>query len=102
MVPKQRIEIARANVAVKLKLGYPVTDAEQRLLDTPLTEILRDRRNIVRIRRRLHHRAHNGFERLAPGQLPIGIRCFAEEYALEWALDHELALIEGARGGSSP
>lgn len=96
VIPQQRIKIARSQVAIKTKtVGAELTDAERRLLDTPLTTILRDRRNIVRLSRERHHRAH-GFERLRENQLPRGIYDFAEEYALRPALEHELALIREA------
>lgn len=96
VIPQQRIKIARGRVAIKLKTrGIPaLTDSERRLLDTPLHEILEDRRNIVRLSRERHHRAHNGFERLTRRQLPAGIHDFVREYALEAALDHELQLID--------
>lgn len=99
VIPQVRLKIARGQVAVKRKLhgDDALTPAERRLLDTPLQRILDDRRNIVRISRTLHHRAHNGFERLDPDKLPEGIHDFAAEYALEWALDHELALMRGER-----
>lgn len=89
---KQRV----SRVAIKAKRFEELTDAEQRLLDTPLTTILRDRRNIVRISNVRHHRAHNGVkpQRLKREQLPRDIEDFAAEYALEAALEHELRLID--------
>lgn len=94
IIPQQRIKQARSQIAVKVKaLGdSELTNAEHRLYTTPLTTILADRRNIVRLSHAAHHRAHH-FERLRPSQLPAGIHDFAEEYALGWALDHELRLI---------
>lgn len=93
VIPQQRMKVARSCVAIKRKRFEELTEAEARLLDTPLSRILGDRRNIVRISRTLHHRAHNGFERLKPADLPDGIYEFAEEYALEPALEHELRLM---------
>lgn len=98
VIPQQRIKIAIGNVALKAKMQGEdaLTDAERTLLVTPLTTILRDGRNIVRLSRTLHHRAHGGFERLDPRKLPTGIEDFAAEYALEWALEHELRLMREA------
>lgn len=99
VIPQQRIKIAIGRVAIKSKrFDVELTEAERRLLDTPLTRILGDRRNIVRISRTRHHRAHNGVvpERLKREQLPRDIEDFAAEYALESALEHELRLIDGA------
>jgi hypothetical protein len=97
VIPQQRIKIARSRVAIKIKtLGASeLTDAEHRLFTTPLQTILDDRRNQVRLKRSLHHRAHHGANpyRLKPDQLPRGIEDFAAEYALEAALDHELRLL---------
>jgi hypothetical protein len=93
VIPQQRIKQARSAVAIKRKRFEELTEAEVRLLDTPLNVILDDTRNIVRISRTLHHRAHNGFERLEPKDLPRGIDDFAAEYALEGALEHELRLM---------
>lgn len=103
VIPQQRIKIARSAVAVKLKLHglAALSDGEWRLYDTPLSVILNDRRNIVRLKNELHHRAHNGVTpyRLTRDQLPGEIDVFAAEYALEAALEHELRLIEGATSG---
>ena len=97
IVPQQRIKIAIGRVAVKAKIHGEdaLTEAERRLLKTPLTTILRDPRNLVRLSRTLHHRAHQGFERLDPDKLPDGVDDFAADYALEWALEHELRLMRG-------
>jgi hypothetical protein len=99
VIPQQRIKIARSAVAVKVKTRglSALTFAEWKLYDTPLSVILSDRRNIVTLSRRLHHRAHNGFERLRENQLPTGIHDFAAEYGLEAALDHELRLMSTSR-----
>lgn len=97
VIPQQRIKIAIGRVAIKSKQGVELTEAEQRLLDTPLWRVLNDHRNIVPISRKRHHRAHHGFERLTPDELPDEIDVFAADYALEWALDHELRLMEGAK-----
>lgn len=96
IIPQQRIKIAKSAVAVKLKVHglSSLTDAEWHLCETPLGDILADRRNIVRLAPRRHHRAQHGFERLRRDQLPDGIEDFAAEYALEAALEHELRLIE--------
>lgn len=98
VIQQQRIKIAIGRAAVKRKLHGEdsLSGGERRLLATPLTTILRDERNIVRISRTLHHRAHNGFERLDPDKLPRGIEDFAADYGLEWALDHELRLMREA------
>lgn len=97
VIPQQRIKIAVGRVAIKSKTpGRELTDAEVNLLTTPLSTILRDRRNIVRISRKRHHRAHQGFERLTEKDLPEGIHDFAAEYALEPALEHELRLMREA------
>lgn len=97
VIPQQRIKIARSRVAIKVKtLGASeLSDAEVRLYKTPLSTILGDRRNIVRLKRARHHRAHNGFERLTRNDLPGQLDEFASWYALEAALDHELRLIDG-------
>jgi hypothetical protein len=94
VIPQQRIKIAVGRVAIKAKTRGDLSDAERKLLDTPLTTILRDQRNIVRLSRTRHHRAHNGFERLTRRELPRGIEEFADEYALTSALEHELTLID--------
>lgn len=98
IVPRQRIAQRVSALAIKRKQNQPLTEAEERLLDTPLSVILDDRRNQVRLRRKLHHRAHHGANpyRLKPEQLPRGLHDFAEEYALEGALDRELRLIREA------
>jgi hypothetical protein len=93
VIPKQRIKIRRSAVAIKDKRHERLSPGERRLLVTPLTRILADRRNIVRISRKLHHRAHQGFERLTAAQLPAGLQDFAADYGLEAALDHELRLL---------
>jgi hypothetical protein len=93
VIPRQRIEIARSMAAVKEKLGGELSDGERRLLETSITTLFADRRNIVRIGRRRHHRAHNGFERMKLWELPAQIDEFAADYGLEWALAHELRLI---------
>lgn len=93
VIPQQRIKQARSKVAIKQKRFEELTQAEDRLLNTPLTRILGDDRNRVRLSRKRHHRAHNGFERLTERELPAGIHDFAAEYALEPALDHELRLM---------
>lgn len=98
VIKQQTIKIAVGRVAIKAKQNRELTEAEDRLLSTPLTRILGDHRNLVRLTRTLHHRAHNGVRplRLTREQLPGGIKDFAAEYALESALDHELRLIDGA------
>lgn len=96
VIPQQRIKIEVGKVALKEKRFELLTEPERRLLNTPLSTILDDRRNIVRISRTLHHRAHNGFERLRRDQLPRLIDDFAGDYALESALEHELRLIDEA------
>lgn len=93
-IPQQRIKQRRSHLATMDKIGRELTEAERRLLDTPLHVVLNDRRNIVRLSRARHHRAHH-FERLTRQDLPAGIEDFAVEYALEAALDHELRLIDG-------
>lgn len=95
VIQQQRIKIAVSQVAIKKKLGRTLTDAEERLLDTPLAWILGDRRNIVKLTQALHHRAHHGSKphRLREKDLPAGIYDFAAYYALEWALEHELHLM---------
>lgn len=95
IVRQQTIKIAVGRAAIKAKQNQPLTDGERRLLDTPLSTILRDRRNIVRLSRARHHRAH-GFERLREDQLPRLIDEFAADYGLEWALERELRLIREA------
>jgi len=94
IVPRQRIKQARSRMAIQRKLNRPMTPAEVRLLDTPLGRILDDRRNIIRLSRTRHHRAHGGFERLRRDQLPREIEDFAADFALEAALEHELRLID--------
>lgn len=100
MIPQQRIKIAIGRVAIKSRtVGVELTKAERRLLDTPLTTILRDHRNLIRrMPRNLHHRAHHGANpyRLTREQLPDEIDVFAAEFALEAALEHELRLMESA------
>ena len=95
-----RITIAQrvSAMAILRKQGRPMTEAQERLLDTPLSVILGDRRNQVRLQRKLHHRAHHGANphRLKHEQLHPGIHDFAAEYALEGALDRQLALMETA------
>lgn len=95
VIPQQRLKIARSAIAIKRQQNRKLTRAEKRLLDTPLSQILGDRRNIVRLQNNLHHRAHNGATpfRLKEKQLPRGIHDFAEHFALEGALDRELRLI---------
>jgi hypothetical protein len=96
VIPKQRVKIAVGRAAIKDKQGQELSDGERRLLDTPLTTILRDPRNIVHLSRTRHHRAHGGFERLKPEELPRGIEEFADDYGLRWALEHELRLMDAA------
>lgn len=93
VIPQQRIKVARSALAIRQRRFEHLTAAERRLLETPLSTILDDQRNIVRLSRKMHHRAHNGFDRLKPDQLPRGIHDFAEEYALTSALDRELRLM---------
>lgn len=95
LIHQQTICIARSKVAIKQKRFEELTAAEDRLLNTPLTTILRDRRNIVNLKRNLHHRAHNGCRpfRLKEKDLPAGIHDFASDYSLEAALDRELRLM---------
>ena len=98
VIQQQRIKIAVGRAAIKDKQNQPLSDGERRLLETPLSTILRDRRNIVRLPSQArHHRAHSGHERLTEGDLPRLIDEFAADYALEWALEHELQLIRGER-----
>lgn len=92
IIPQQRIKQAVSAAAVKRKLGKKLTLGEERLLLTPLSDVLADQRNIVRLSRDAHHRAHH-FERLSERQLPAGIRTFARQYGLEHALDRELRLM---------
>lgn len=98
VIPQGRIKDRVSAIAIKRKQNRPLTEAEERLLDTPLSVILADRRNQVRLQRKLHHRAHHGANpyRLKPEQLPRGIHDFAEHFALEGALDRELRLIREA------
>lgn len=96
VVKKQTIKQAISAVAIKAKRFEQLTEAEQRLLDTPLNTILADHRNLVRkMPVNLHHRAHHGSRpyRLRRDQLPAEIDVFAAEYALEAALEHELRLM---------
>jgi hypothetical protein len=97
VIPQQRIAQRISAIAIKRKQNRPLTDAEARLLDTPLSTILDDRRNQVRLKVDLHHRAHHGANpyRLKRKQLPRGIHDFAEEFALEGALERELRLMDG-------
>lgn len=100
VIAKQRIAQRVSEVAVKLKLYGPgsLTEAEARLLETPLQTVLDDRRNQVRLKVNLHHRAHHGANpyRLKPNQLPSRIDEFASDYALEGALERQLTLIREA------
>lgn len=100
VIPQQRIKQRRSHVAIKMKtLGATeLTDAEARLLSTPLSQVLNDRRNIARISNTLHHRAHAGAKpyRIPEDKLPRGIHDFAAHFALEGALDRELRLIREA------
>lgn len=95
VIQQQTIKQAISKVAIKEKRFEELTAAEERLLNTPLSHILGDHRNIVRLKRSLHHRAHNGCRpfRLAEKDLPAGIHDFATDYGLEWALDRELKLM---------
>lgn len=93
---QQTVKQAVSAAAVKVKIGKPISAGEQRLLDTPLTVVLNDPRNIVKLSRAAHHRAHHA-ERLRENQLPRGIYDFASDYGLEAALDRELALIRGGK-----
>lgn len=99
VIQKGRIKDRVGEVAVKQKLygAGSLTDAERRLLETPLSRILDDRRNQVVLSNNLHHRAHAGAKpyRIPEDKLPRGIHDFAEEYALEGALERELRLING-------
>lgn len=83
-------------MAILRKQNRPMTEAQIRLLDTPLGTILDDRRNQVRLKVNLHHRAHHGANphRLKRSDLHPRIDEFAAEYALEAKLDHQLALME--------
>lgn len=92
VIPQQRIKQAVSTCAVKQKLGKKLTLGEERLLSTPLPDVLGDQRNIVKLSREAHHRAHH-FERLSEHQLPAGIRAFARQYGLEPALERELRLM---------
>jgi hypothetical protein len=96
VIPQIRIAQRVSALAIKAKQNRELTAAEQHLLDTPLSAVLDDRRNQVRLKRNLHHRAHHGANpyRLKRKDLPRGIHDFAEEYALEGALDRELRLID--------
>jgi hypothetical protein len=96
VIPQQRIKQRISALAIKERRFEELTAAEKRLLHTPLSQVLNDRRNIVRVQRDRHHRAHQGIERLKPSELPRGIHDFAEHFALEGALEHELRLIEEA------
>lgn len=104
VIARQRIAQARSKVAIKAKRFEELTEAEDRLLNTPLTRILTDRRNQVRLTRALHHRAHHGSNphRLKEKDLPAGIHDFAADYGLEWALDRELALMNAASSARQP
>lgn len=92
VIPKQRIKIAVGRVAIKSKQNQPLTAGERKLLDTPRSTVLGDRRNQVTLSRARHHRAH-AFERLREDQLPRLIDEFAADYGLEAALERELRLI---------
>jgi hypothetical protein len=95
VIPQQRIKIARSAARVKLRhFGRKLSDAEYRLISTPLERILADRRNIVLAETGIHHRLHHGARPLRVRRLPRGIEDFAREYALESALEHELRLLE--------
>lgn len=96
-IEKQTIKQRRSAMAIKRKQNLPMTAAENRLLDIPLTTILDDRRNQVRLANALHHRAHSGVTAYRPKRedLHAGIYDFAAEFALEGALDRKLALIDG-------
>lgn len=98
IIPQQRIKNARSAMRVKKKIHgeASLTDAEKRLIYTSESLILRDRRNIRQLTPGRHHRAHHGSRphRLKREQLPEGIADFAREYALEWALIHELELLK--------
>ena len=95
ILSQQTIKQRVSQVAIKDKLNRPLTEAERHLLDTPLSVVLDDRRNQVRIKRTLHHRAHHGANpyRLKRSQLPRGLDDFACEYALEGALDRAMQLV---------
>lgn len=98
VIPQQRIAQRVSALAIKRKQNQKLTRAEKRLLDTPLSQVLNDRRNIARISNELHHRAHNGVRayRIPEDKLPRGIHDFAEHFALEGALERELRLIRNA------
>ena len=98
IIKQQTLKQAVSKAAVKQKIvGKELTPGEKRLLETPLSTVLADTRNIVRIPQvERHHRAHQGSEpeRLKRDELPRLIDEFAADYGLEAELEHELALID--------
>jgi hypothetical protein len=98
VIRQQTIKQAVSAAAVKDRtVGKDLSDGERNLLETPLSTVLNDRRNIVRIKSvERHHRAHQGSEpeRLSRDELPRLIDEFAADYGLEWALERELELID--------
>lgn len=98
VIRQQTIKQAVSAAAAKQKIvGKTLTAGERRLLETPLTTVLRDSRNLIRkVPVERHHRAHQGGnpERFKRSDLHSRIDEFAADYGLEWALDHELRLID--------
>ena len=89
-VSKRSIRARRSHVALKAKRFEELSEAEHRLLFTPLSRILADERNLVTLTPIRHHRVTHGFEKLSLDDVPQ-IREFAAEYALEPALERKLA-----------
>lgn len=97
VIRQQRIKILVGRAALKRKQNRPLSDGEHKLLTTPLSIVLGDKRNQVQIKSvDRHHRAHQGSkpERLQREELPRLIDEFAADYGLEAELERELALID--------
>lgn len=93
IIPRQRIRTRLSDVRIKAKRFEVLTEGEERLLNTPLSCVYADSRNLVRLTKREHERHHTGTLRLDPSKLPLELWDFAAEYALENALKHELGLL---------
>jgi hypothetical protein len=93
IIPRAAIKRERSKVNLRVQRFEEITEAEAKLISTPISRIFDDSRNLVKLTKREHERHHTGTLRLDRSKLPSEIEEFAAWYGLEAALDHELGLI---------
>lgn len=98
VVERATIKLERSKVRIWRKQGRRLTTAQGRLIDTDLSTIFDDRRNLVRLPKVSHDSAHSASTRryrIRREQLHPQLDEFAAEYALEHQLEKKLRAIDG-------